>query len=156
MENTTDTLLGIGDTMIGSIKKVLLQYRKVATKRTYNSLEKQVIKEGETYRVIIWSDVGMKYIITGRKKGGKLPVRKVGNKFELVPRLKAWAKAVFFTGSYYLLARKIARDGIKGIPIVEIAEADFEEKISSDIDKVAKTIIKEKALIAAKQIFENV
>lgn len=59
------------------------------------------------------------FIQKGRKKGGKLPVRKVGDKYEPVPELKEWFLALNIPRNAWLpIMKKIVRDGVKPRDIV--------------------------------------
>lgn len=122
-----------GEVIVESVKDTLRLFRKVATRKTIRSIRYEVsIKEGIA-TVSIWAIEEYRYILSGRRKGAKRPVRKVGNKFVLVENLLEWTKAVNYTGSHYLLAKGISERGIKGIPITKIALQKVEKEIEQII-----------------------
>lgn len=106
--------------MEDNLKDILLKYRKFATKKTYSSVRSEDDTTENRAVIRLLALESLRFIVSGRRPGAKLPVRKTGDGFELVPELKEWVKAVGFTGHYFLLARSIARKGVKGVPIVEL------------------------------------
>jgi len=108
----------------------LLQNKKVVTRKTYNSIEVDWRVENGVMRQTVSARESLLFIIKGRRPGAKLPVKKTEKGFELVDELAEWVVAVGFGGSHYLLARKIARDGIKGVPITDMALQQIKREIA--------------------------
>lgn len=115
--------------LVDEYQAVLLENRKFATRKTYNSIRGDRTTTSNRSVIRIYADKALDFIISGRRPGARLPVVKVGDKFELVPELKEWVRAVGFQGPPYLLARKIAERGIKGVPITAIVLQRTEQKI---------------------------
>jgi len=111
------------------LKGILVQYKKLATKKTYNSVRPESDVTINRANIKVFALESLQFIVSGRRPGAKLPVRKNGDQFELVPELQEWVRAVSFTGSYFLLARSIARRGIKGIPVVDLMMEKARPKI---------------------------
>lgn len=101
-------------------KSVLVENRKVATRRVLNSIKGQFQEQAKGAIIKILADQGLFYIESGKRANTKLPVRKVGDKFELFPRIQEWRDVVGFGGSDYQLAKAIAKKARKGVPITEI------------------------------------
>lgn len=68
---------------------------------------------------------GFPWITKNKPPNTKLPVRKVGSGFELVPELKNWKAATGFGGSDFQLARSIAKNPRIGIDIATPAAEIF-------------------------------
>jgi len=115
----------ISKILADAYRRLLQEKKKVATRTTINSIkgDYRLTKDGVT--AFVEADQGLFFIEKGRRPGGKLPVRKVGDKFRLVPRLQLWKNAVGFGGSDFLLARAIAKKGVKGVDITgEVLDAE--------------------------------
>lgn len=125
-----------------AFKEELIRNKKFATRKTVNSIEYEVIINANSISVKIFSNISLVFIESGRRKGAKLPVKKTANGFELVDELKEWVEAVNFTGSYFLLARKISERGIKGVPITDLVL----QRIGKDIDRMFVEMFKDIAV----------
>jgi hypothetical protein len=84
---------------------------------------------------------GLPFIIKDKPPNTKLPLRKVGDSFELVPSLKAWKRAVGFAGSDFLLARAIAKNPRPAIDIAGEAMDIFIKRTSGKIPKAFAKIV---------------
>lgn len=91
---------------------------------------------------------GLPWIVKGKPANTRYPMRRVGDKFELVPSLKNWKRAVGFGGSDFLLARSIAENPRKPIDIAGEAMQIFlkrtENKIPSALARIVGKEIKQK------------
>lgn len=110
----------IVDRLVREYKLVLLENRKVATAKTFQSIRGESSTTENKAIARIYARESLTFIQSGRRPGAKLPVQRTADGFELVPLLQEWVRAVGFTGNYYLLARKIAERGIKAVPITAI------------------------------------
>lgn len=133
--NLLPPLKQTGEILVSSIKETLKLFRKVATRKTIRSVRYEVEIGNGKATVTVWAEKSYQYILSGRRKGAKRPVRKVGNKFVLVQELLEWTKAVNYTGSHYLLAKGISERGIKGVPITKIALGKVEKEVIEIITK---------------------
>ena len=115
--------------LLNEYRETLTQYKKVATRKTIESLRGE--QDATTNRIIlkVTANESLFFIISGRRKGARLPVRKVGDKFELVTELQEWKVAVGYRGADYILAKGISERGIKGIPITSIVLQNKKQKI---------------------------
>lgn len=144
LDENTGQILGqkVGILYVDEYKGVLTDYKKVATARTIRSISYEIIIRSNGVRIKIQADKGLFFIESGRKKGGKLPVRKTADGFELFPRLQEWVEAVGYGGSHYLLAKGISERGIKGIPITEIVL----QQIAQEVDRLVVNIVREEVV----------
>lgn len=108
---------------------------KIATARTAQSIrtEGAILNDGLEFDV--YAAAGMKYIIEGKSPNTKMPVKKVGDKYELFPEIKDWKAVRNFRGSDFMLARAIARNEQKPIDVagmtLEIFQDIYGDKITS-------------------------
>ena len=146
--------VGIGNVLEKYYKQVLTEKGKIATRRTINSIDPSYKVLGDSVNVKVTADIGLFFIQSGKRANTKLPLKKQGDKFVLVDRLKDWKSAVNFGGSDYLLARAIAKKARRGIDITGIvidrskdelnrfiaqsAAANFRDVIVTDIKNVFK------------------
>lgn len=124
----------VGDLIVTVYQDVLEASKKVATRKTYRSIRYEVEVSIEKISIKIYASESLVFIEKGRRKGAKLPVQKVNGKFELVDELKDWVVAVNYTGSHYILAKRISERGIIGVPIT----AQVIERIGEKIDSLLK------------------
>lgn len=94
---------------------------KVATGKTAQSVRTEANSIEMGIAIDVYASGGMKYILEGKKANTKLPVKKVGQKFELVQELKDWKAVRNFKGSDFVLARAIAKNARE--PVDVAAEA---------------------------------
>lgn len=134
-----DELRKTGELLVDTIKGQLVDARKVATKRTINSIQYEIAIQGDNIKITITADKSLLFIESGRRKGAKLPVKNVNGKFELVDRLQEWVDAVGYTGSHYLLAKGISERGIKPTNIINAAVDKISDEISDLLAEYAAT-----------------
>lgn len=158
-KQNNDTIMQLesaGEILVDLYKNTLVQNRKFATKKTHRSIEYKIIISPTEIKIQILSNISLLFIEKGRRKGAKLPVKKVGGKFELVDELKEWVKAVGYGGSHYVLAKRISERGIKGTPITAIVIA----KLGNKLDKLISEYFAEQEIIFLRKemrsIFEGV
>lgn len=71
---------------LGTSTVVALQRKqKIVSGKTAKSVRVESKRTEESIESNVYGSAGMKFIIEGKKANTKFPVRKVGNKFELVP-----------------------------------------------------------------------
>lgn len=118
--------------LIASAVIALRKNDKVATGKTVQSIRGETKRTKEGIDIYIYGAGGLKYIIEGKPANTKLPVRKVGNTFELLGSLKDWKNIRGFQGSDFILARAIARNKREPIDIsgqtLEIYESNYASK----------------------------
>ena len=110
---------------------------KIATAKTAKSIRTDDERTDQFIDIGLYAGEGMEYIIKGKPPNTKLPVRKVGNKFELFQNIKDWKAVRNFRGSDFLLARAIARNRQEPIDIpaqtLEIFNELYGDKITSQL-----------------------
>jgi hypothetical protein len=109
----------IGSILISKYRDVIKRTKKVATGKTIAGIKIEGSTTGITASIKVIAPKSLQHIEKGRRKGAKLPVRKVGDRFELVPALEEWKRAVGYKGSDYMLAKGISERGIKPTPITQ-------------------------------------
>lgn len=127
LENLGREIISI---LVGEYRSTLLRFRKVATRKTFESIAGESDVTTNEVVIKIKANESLLFIISGRRKGAKLPVRKVGDRFELFPDLQEWKVAVGFKGNDYILARAISEKGIKGIPITDMVLEAVQDEIT--------------------------
>lgn len=139
--------------LLEEYRTTLIQYKKVATRKTIQSLRGD--QDATTNKVIIKinANESLFFIISGRRKGAKLPVRKVNGQFELVPELREWKVAVGYRGADYILAKGISERGIKGIPITSIVLEKVQDRINELILRRFAVIVRDQAINQIKTGF---
>ena len=121
---------------------------KIVTAKTAKSLRAESTVKKNKIDFALYGSGGIKYIMQGKPANTKLPVKKVGGKFELIQSIKDWKAVVGFGGSDFLLARAIARNkqepkDVGGLTL-EIYEKNYSDKISQQLFSIyAKAVGKE-------------
>lgn len=112
-------------------KKEVRDAGKVVTGETINSITPEITATSffSPVTVELVADKSLQYIEDGRKPGGKFPVFKTANGYELFPRLDRWKKEVRFPGSDFQLAQTIAVKGIKPVPVITRSQDKIEGKL---------------------------
>lgn len=126
----------IGDLLKKAYQLVLLENKKFATKKTFNSIEYEFEVLTTGIKVSIYAAESLVFIESGRRRGAKLPVQKTPNGFELVFELQEWVDEVGYTGSHFYLAKLISERGIKGVPITDLVL----KKIADDLDELVLSL----------------
>lgn len=138
----SDVIRLITDRFINDLNKKLGTSTVVALKRLDKVVSGQTAKsvrvDSERTEGAIESKVyaagGMKFIVEGKKANTKLPMRKVGDRWELVPQLKSWKAIVGFGGSDYLLARYIAKNERAPVDVASETLTVFQELYGKQIN----------------------
>lgn len=115
----------------------LQQADKKVTGRTAQSIRTAVVETNEGYDLEQYGGQWVKYIIEGKPANTKLPVKKVGDKFELVQPLKDWKAVKGLAIPDFLLARSIARNPREPFDLpsksIELFSKQFQSKLSNKI-----------------------
>ena len=91
---------------------------------------------------------GLPFITKDKPANTKFPMKKVGDRFELVPDLKNWKALTGFGGSDFLLARSIAKNPRRAIDIAGPAMDIF-------LKRSEKKILNSLVRIVGKEIVDN-
>ena len=140
--------------LLSEYRETLIQYKKVATRKTIESLIGDQDVTTNSLVIKIRARESLFFIISGRRKGAKLPVRKVNGRFELVPELREWKIAVGYRGSDYVLARGISERGIRGVPITSIVLKNVQDKVNELILRRFAAIVQEETVERIKTGFK--
>ena len=127
----------IGTLFVDEYQQTLVKARKVATRKTIISIDYELTITSTFVKVTITADKSLLFIEKGRRKGAKRPVKKVGDKFELVEPLQEWVRAVGYTGSEYLLAKGISERGIEPTKITEIVVERIDKELRELLNEYA-------------------
>ena len=100
---------------------------KVVTGKTAQSIRTEVNEGAGELSIDLFGGGGMKFIVEGKKPNTKLPVKKVGQKFELVQELKDWKAIRNVKGSDFLLARAIAKNPREPVDVAGATLEVYEE-----------------------------
>ena len=131
------TIKDIENDLVTSGVLALRRLDKIVTAKTAKSLRAQSSVSKDSIDVDLYGGGGIKYIMQGKPANTKLPVKKVGGKFELIQSIKDWKAVVGFGGSDFLLARAIARNkqepkDVAGLTL-EIYQKNYADKISQQL-----------------------
>lgn len=107
----------LGSSYANNLRTVIVRRRAIATGKTLQSVKNQLVLDSPS-RGIFERNVTARRtwmnIQNGRRAGLKMPIKKVGNKFEPVTEMVEWFLALNIPKSaWFPILRKIARDGIK-------------------------------------------
>lgn len=101
--------------IVKRIKEILIKKDKIATGKLLNSIKVDIDRKKNVYKFEIRSLDYLKYIEYGRKPG----------KFPPIDKIKSWIKAKKIKSDLnidalaFLISRKIAKKGTKGINTIE-------------------------------------
>lgn len=135
-----------------STKNILLRNGKRATGKTIESIRGETEATATSIKIRIKGKKSLLFVITGRRKGAPLPVRKVGSRFELFPELKAWKQAIGFSGADFLLARAISKKGIPPLPLPSLI---VQENRSLIISEITQIYVREVGQVAGNIVRQN-
>lgn len=110
-----------------SVVLSLQRLNKTVTGATAETVNAKTSFESTTSvaNIPVFGAGGLPFIISGKPANTKMPVRKVGNTFELFPDLKNWKAVTGFGGSDFVLARSIAENPQAPVDIASEAEKIF-------------------------------
>lgn len=143
------TIENIGKDAAASVVITLVQLDKVVTAKTARSVRYETKIDSDGAEISVYGGGGMKYIVEGKPANTKLPMRKNGNKWELVQELKDWKAIRHFNGADFVLARSIAKNKREGINIAEKALKIFEEM---NLSKISNSILSNSIIQVTKEI----
>lgn len=123
--------------LVRQYQETLTRNRKVATRKTVESVTGEADVTTNEVNIKITANQSLFFIISGRRRGAKLPVRRVGDRFELFPDLQEWKVAVGFRGNDYVLARAISEKGIEGVPITNMVL----DAVGDDVRRIVSTTL---------------
>lgn len=146
-------LVKMQNDLIASAVIALRKQDKVVTGKTARSIRGETKRSKQGIDIYIYGSGGLKYIIEGKPANTKLPVKKVGNTFELLGSLKDWKNIRGFRGSDFVLARAIARNKIEPI---DIAGQALEIYNSNYASKNISPLLSFSASQLGKQISKNI
>lgn len=127
-----------------SVLVALARKQKIVSGKTAQSIRNELLtRSSDLLEMGSFGGEGMQYIIEGKRAGTKLPVRKVGDHFELVQALKDWKSLVGFKGSDYLLAKAIAENSRQGVDIPGMAADVFQERYVDNIQEILFDLVLE-------------
>lgn len=110
---------------------------KIATAKTAKSIRTESDRNKVAIEIAVVGGESLKYIIDGKPPNTKMPVRKVGSKFELIQEVKDWKAVRGFRGPDFLLARAIAKNEQKPNDVagltLEIFNELYGDKISNQL-----------------------
>ena len=139
--------------LLASSVIALKQNDKIATAQTAQSMRAENKRTKEGAEILVYGAGGLKFIMNGKPANTKMPVRKVGNEFELLGSLKDWKAVRGFQGSDFLLARAIARNKKEPIDIAGETLDIFNERYAA---KNLKPLLSFSASELGKQIIKNI
>lgn len=129
------------------VKIALTRNHKIATGRTLKSIAAERILDSASRGMFVRHVTGSRswiYIQQGRRAGGKMPIRRNGNKFEPVPELILWFNALNIPRArWFPILRAIARRGIRPVNIRDRAVRESRVRVSEIAAQTAKRIAAE-------------
>ena len=141
--------------MVSQLQIALLQFGKKVTGETLTSIKWQTVVNGiERQERIVTAGGGYKFIVTGRKPGGKMPVhaaagptKRGGLRFEPLPAMLKWFVTLGIPRqAWFPIMRKIAIRGIKPTDVPGRALRNAQSKINAYVGmtsaNIARGIIK--------------
>ena len=142
----------IADRLGVSAVVALRRLDKIVTGKTARSVRTEMSRKPDSVEISLIGGEGMKYIIEGKPANTKYPVKKVGDKFELVDSLKDWKNIRGFQGSDFLLARQIAENSRDPVDVAGATLDVYEELYSEDFNS---KILNLTAMELGKQIIKQ-
>lgn len=134
----------IADSIKNYVKIALTRNGKIATGRTIKSIAAERILDSASRGLFVRHVTGSRswlFIQQGRRAGGKMPVRKAGNKFEPFPELVLWFNALNIPRvRWFPIMRAIARRGIKPVNIRDRAVRESRQRIGEIAGATARRI----------------
>ena len=112
---------------IVSVVLSLQKNKKVVTGSTARSVEARTeLAQNTSFgNIVTTGGGGLPFFTKPKPPNTKLPLKKVGDRFELVPDLKDWKASVGFGGNDYVLARAIAKNPRPAVDIATEAQKIF-------------------------------
>lgn len=112
---------------------------KVVTAKTAKSVRVDSERKKDSITSKVFAAGGMKYIVDGKPANTKLPMRKVGNKWELVQELKDWKAVKKFDKKFdtpdYVLAKAIAENKRDPVDVAGESLSVFQEMYTSKLQR---------------------
>lgn len=136
-------------TMTAQTQIALLSFRAKATGGTLRSIKPGGLRIATAYfqrRQVIASE-GFKFIVSGRRKGAKMPIRMVGvgprggKIFEPLPALVRWFNVLGIPkAAWFPILRSISRKGIKPRNVPARAIKDGRRAVQNDVRAAVRNI----------------
>lgn len=140
--------------MFNYTRQAMISYGAVATRQTFNSIQKRVVGNSsrQMERAIV-ANPALKFIISGRRRGAKMPVRRVGTGkrgggiFEPLPEMLKWFRwAGIPREAWFPILRSIKRNGIpaRNVPAraMREARATVHRQVQWTAVRITKGIVK--------------
>lgn len=121
----------LGTSVVVGLKRL----NKVVTAKTAKSVRVESQRTADSIESKVYAAGGMKYIVEGKPSNTKYPMRKVGDKWELVPELKDWKAIIGFGGDDFLLARAIAKKERAPVDVASESLTVFQELYGNKINR---------------------
>lgn len=118
----------------------LQQLNKIVTGKTARSIRTETMRDASEVSISVFGGEGMKFIIDGKEANTKLPMRKVGGKFELVQNLKDWNVVTGLNIPDFLLARAIAKNKREPVDVAGKTLEVYESLYGKDLRKSILTL----------------
>ena len=122
--------------VVSNAKSILLNKKKIATGRLYNSIRYNVSSDGSIS--FSYAEEG-KYVESGRRKGARFPPPAPILKWIKIKGIKGRDRT---TGRFikdkalvFLLQRAISRDGIKPVPFMKLSIDKATQQLMVDLEK---------------------
>lgn len=145
----------IKNLLLKAIRKQVKVSKKVASGKTLRSIKGRTEFLFTRTRILIVSDIALKFIISGRRAGAKQPPPEKIIEWIKVRRIQGRDKRGRFikrSSLAFLIGRAIARRGIKPTPIVEDALEPIQRTLDVLIRKIGREGIKREIVRRAKAV----
>lgn len=130
-----------------SLRNRLTETRKIVTRKTIASIRVERVLSSASRQMFIRNVTGAKsflFIEKGRRAGGKMPVMKKGKNFVPVPELAQWFRKLGIPqNAWFLIMRKIARQGIQPTAIIKPAMQSAMPRIQQRGAEIGRKIARE-------------
>ena len=122
--------------VVSNAKSILLNKKKIATGRLYNSIRYNVSSDGSIS--FSYAEEG-KYVESGRRRGARFPPPAPILKWIKIKGIKGRDRT---TGRFikdkalvFLIQRAISRDGIKPVPFMQLSIDKATQQLMVDLEK---------------------
>lgn len=115
----------LGSMYANQLRTAIARKKAIATGKTLGSVKNELVVDSASrgiFRRAVTANRSWQNIQGGRRAGAKMPVRKVGSRFEPFPELVEWFQALGIPkAAWFPILRKIAKNGIKPRNIRDLA-----------------------------------
>lgn len=133
----------LSDEYARQLRLSLIGHRKVATASTLRSVEAIAAQStrGVFHRQVVASRT-VEFIVKGRPAGAKMPVTKVGDRFEPLPEVQQWFGVFNIPRAlWFVILRAIKRRGIKPVDVVTESVRRAQPRMISIVSYRARRIV---------------